>query len=74
MPFILKHIAVMTIEPMLKNLSIWVQLIQDSISISMVTGCEDYDLEFFRHFLQECQRIRSDVDADCHINIISLEC
>lgn len=40
--------------------SFWIEFVQDQISIALLTGSEDNDLEMFGHFFQETQSVGTD--------------
>ena len=33
--------------------AIWIQLVEDSISVVLLASCEDHDLEILAHFFDE---------------------
>ena len=63
----------LTIEPMLKNFSLWVKFIEDGICVGKMAGSENDDLKLLGHFFKETDRIGSNVDAYSHILIVDFE-
>lgn len=59
--------AVLTVESVFDELMVWINVVQDSISVHLVTGCEDNDLKVLGCFLQALHDVGSDVDSsvDC---------
>jgi hypothetical protein len=59
--------TVLTVESILEQVTVWVYVVKDRVSVSLVTCCEDYNLEFFIGLLKTLHNVWSDVDscADC---------
>lgn len=59
---------------MLEYLLIFIQLVEDCVSILLLTGCENYNLKLLRHVLQESDSIRSNIDSKMmHASLLSFE-
>ena len=58
---------------MIEELSFRVELIQDSICVTLMTGREDYDLPIFFHFFEEGDSIGSDIEPYLYREAIDVD-
>lgn len=61
MHLVFKNPAVLSIEPVLEYLPIFIQLVENCVSIFLLTGCKNYNFKLLRHILQESYSIRPDI-------------
>jgi hypothetical protein len=63
---------VLSIQSMVENSVLRVDLVENGVGITLSTCCEDYDFPFFRYFLEKCQGVRSDIEINGHEGVIHL--
>lgn len=56
----------LSIHSILDELVVWVQVVQDGVSVHLITRCEDNYLEVLRRFLKALSPVRSDVNSSTH--------
>lgn len=52
----------LSIEPVIKEDAFWVDLVEDGISIALVTGCKNDDFPVLLHLLKEGDGVGADVE------------
>jgi hypothetical protein len=55
---------VLSVESMVEQTAVRIQLVEDIISVALMTRREHYDFPFLLHFLEEGNGIRSDIEAN----------
>ena len=58
---------------MIEQFSLWIELIQDRISVTLMAGCEDYDLPVFFHFFEKRNSIWSDIESNVYWEAIDVD-
>ena len=59
---LLSQEAVLSVQPCLEILFLWVDIIKDSISVNLMGGCKYNNLEMFVSFFKALHDVRPDID------------
>lgn len=58
---------------MIEQFSLRIELIQNSISVTLMASSEDYDLPVFLHFFEERNSVWSDIEPNINRKAIDID-